>query len=376
MAKELGDEETLAHALNNVGTVQLRVYLTRQKGMELVQQSLDIALQNGYEEQAIRAFINLGSNAVVMKDYVFAKKILDQGIEYCEGRDLDLGTPYLLSFKARLHLEAGEWKEAERITCNLIKNESQPGVVKIGALIVLASIKMRRGDIDTLPLLLEAREKTLKTMEPQRIMPLMSALMEYEWITGKSLLEDALLNDVVKLCDTRGNMNESSIFAFWLLKARKQKLAMKEIYEGYKPIDAGDVLKAAAFWKQLGCPYEQALVLFEGGDENKREAIEIVRKIGADAIYEKMKFEMRASGIKNIPRGIRKTTRANTAHLTERELDVLQLLKEGLQNKEIAGRLFISPKTVDHHISAIFFKLDVKSRSKAVQEAIHLEILK
>ena len=85
---------------------------------------------------------------------------------------------------------------------------------------------------------------------------------------------------------------------------------------------------------------------------------------------------MRSSGIKNIPRGIRKTTRLNPAHLTLRELDVLQLLKDGLQNKEIAEKLFISPKTVDHHISSIFFKFDVNSRAKAVQEAINLEIIK
>ena len=85
---------------------------------------------------------------------------------------------------------------------------------------------------------------------------------------------------------------------------------------------------------------------------------------------------MRASGIKSIPRGIRKTTRTNPAHLTERELEVLQLLKESLQNKEIANKLFISPKTVDHHISSILFKLDVNSRTKAVKEAILLEIIK
>jgi DNA-binding NarL/FixJ family response regulator len=67
---------------------------------------------------------------------------------------------------------------------------------------------------------------------------------------------------------------------------------------------------------------------------------------------------------------------SNSANLTERELDVLQLLKEGLQNKEIANKLFISAKTVDHHISSIFFKLEVNSRLKAVQEAIHLDIIK
>jgi len=51
-------------------------------------------------------------------------------------------------------------------------------------------------------------------------------------------------------------------------------------------------------------------------------------------------------------------------------------MKEGLQNKEIASRLFISGKTVDNHITSIFFKLDVRSRTKAVSEAFRQEILK
>ena len=93
-------------------------------------------------------------------------------------------------------------------------------------------------------------------------------------------------------------------------------------------------------------------------------------------MYEKMKLEMRTSGIKSIPRGIRKATLSNPAFLTSRELDILQLLKQGLQNKEIATKLFISPKTVDHHISSILFKLDVKSRVKAVTEAVRMEIIK
>jgi DNA-binding NarL/FixJ family response regulator len=89
-----------------------------------------------------------------------------------------------------------------------------------------------------------------------------------------------------------------------------------------------------------------------------------------------MKLEMRMSGIKSIPRGLRKTTLSNVAQLTLRELDVLYLLKEGLQNREIANRLFISAKTVDHHISSILFKLDATSRTKAVKEALDREIIK
>ncbi|HMI63767.1 MAG TPA: LuxR C-terminal-related transcriptional regulator, partial [Puia sp.] len=99
-------------------------------------------------------------------------------------------------------------------------------------------------------------------------------------------------------------------------------------------------------------------------------------KLGANAVCERMKLEMRTSGIKSIPRGLRKTTLANPALLTDRELGVLELLKEGLQNKEIGARLFISAKTVDHHISSVLFKLEVNSRVKAVQEALRLGIIK
>ena len=118
------------------------------------------------------------------------------------------------------------------------------------------------------------------------------------------------------------------------------------------------------------------MVLFEGDDDDKRMALTIVHELGATAVYEKMKLEMRNAGIKNIPRGIRKSTQENPGQLTDRELDVLQLLKENLQNKEIAAKLFISAKTVDHHISSILFKLDVNSRTKAVQEALRLAIIK
>ena len=376
MAKELADEEILSHALNNVGTVQMRIRSSRQTGIEMLQQSLDVALKNSYEEQAGRAYTNLGSNAVEMKDYVYAKKILEEGIQYCEERDLDSWTTYLLAYNARLNLESGNWNEAYRIADNLIKNEDQPPVVKIGVLIVLATIKMRRGDSDLFSLLMEAKEKAFETMEMQRIAPVMIALLEYEWITGTRFIEKENLDSVITLLEHTDRVYKFNEFAYWLFKAREQYVETLEFYEGYQVHNKTMALKAAALWKQLGCPYQQALTLFEGNDDDKRKAITIIQELGANAVYEKMKLEMRTAGIKSIPRGIRKSTQSNPALLTGRELDVLLLLKEGLQNKEIANRLFISPKTVDHHISSIFFKLDVNSRVKAVKEAVRREIIK
>jgi DNA-binding NarL/FixJ family response regulator len=78
---------------------------------------------------------------------------------------------------------------------------------------------------------------------------------------------------------------------------------------------------------------------------------------------------LRETGAESIPRGSNKATRANPANLTRRQMDVLILLMEELTNTEIAARLHISPKTVEHHVSAILDKLDANSRDEAAQRA-------
>ena len=376
MAKELDNEDILCHALNNVGSVQMFIHSSEQNGIAMLQQSLEIALKNSYHEHAARAYTNLASGLVKIKSYAFASKTLDDGIHYCEERDLNSWTFYMLSWKARLNLETGHWEEACSIADNLLKNENQPAIIKITALIVVAKIIMRKEDKDVLALLLEAKTRSFKTMELQRVIPSMVALLEYEWLTGKTIIEQDDIEQTTVLIKQTGTDLEKNEFAFWMKKAGRHFVGGKEIAEAYDTYSVAKALKAASFWEKTGCLYEQALVLFEGKEDDKRKAIKIVQDLGAIAVYEKMKREMRNSGIKNIPRGIRKSTRSNAALLTYREMDVLRLIKEDLQNKEIAAQLYISAKTVDHHISSILFKLDASSRSKAVSEAIRAGILK
>jgi DNA-binding CsgD family transcriptional regulator len=60
-------------------------------------------------------------------------------------------------------------------------------------------------------------------------------------------------------------------------------------------------------------------------------------------------------------------------NLTNREYDVLKLLKEGLSNADIAEKLFLSLSTVKTHVSSLFVKMDVKSRTQAIEKANRLE---
>jgi DNA-binding CsgD family transcriptional regulator len=376
MAKELDNKEILCHALNNVGSVQMRIPSFKENGVELLQQSLEIALNNSYHEDAARAYTNLGSNALKMKNYVVAKKAIEDGMRYCEEKGLDFWGAYISSLKARLNLETGNWTAACSIANDLLMNERQPAMVRISALIAAATVTIRRGENDVLSLLLEAKAKAFETKELQWVIPSMVAILEYEWLSAKTVIQKEDIDQTLVLMQKTASDSKENEFAFWMRKAGRQRVPVNEITEAYDISSAERALKAAAVWENLGCPYEQALALFEGNDDDKRKAIRIVHELGGTVVYEKMKQEMRNLSIKNIPRGIRKSTLSNAAFLTSREMDVLQLMGQGLQNKEIAAQLFISAKTVDHHISSLLFKLDANSRSKAVTEAIRLGILK
>ncbi len=376
IAKITGNEEALCHALNNIGTVQMQIGPFKEKGIQLLEQSLDLALRNSWHEHAARAYTNMGTSWLKVRQYASARETLETGIRYCEERELDSWQTYMLSCMATLLMETGHWKEAGLMAEGLSKREEQAPVVRINALVVLASIRMREGDMEVLPFLMEAKTKAFNILEVKRILPVMVALLEYEWLTGQRVIEDAAIETAVGLTREAGSVYTNNGFDFWLQKARGRQAPVEELYEGFRLESPKMALKAAHCWEQLGCSYEQALALFAAGEDDKKKALTIMQRLGALAVAEKLKQEMRAEGIKTIPRGVRKTTQSNPALLTDRELGVLELLKEGLQNKEIGSRLFISAKTVDHHISSILFKLDTNSRAKAVQEATRLGILK
>ncbi|MDP9493675.1 MAG: helix-turn-helix transcriptional regulator, partial [Actinomycetota bacterium] len=86
----------------------------------------------------------------------------------------------------------------------------------------------------------------------------------------------------------------------------------------------------------------------------------------ADGVARGLRQELQRRGVKSVPRGERKTTRANPAGLTARQAEVLTLMQAGLSNAAIADTLFISEKTAGHHVSAILAKLNVSSRLQAV----------
>jgi DNA-binding CsgD family transcriptional regulator len=163
----------------------------------------------------------------------------------------------------------------------------------------------------------------------------------------------------------------------WLLRAglidRDALAPIPGLPEAHAAGWRGDWRAAADAWKRVGAPYERALELIDSGDVDATlEGIAVLDALGAAPAARIGRHRLRDLGVARVPRGPVPTTRANPGGLTERQLDVLALLAEGLTNGEIAARLVVSPRTVDHHVSAVLAKLGVTTRREAARRAREL----
>jgi DNA-binding NarL/FixJ family response regulator len=112
------------------------------------------------------------------------------------------------------------------------------------------------------------------------------------------------------------------------------------------------------------------MALTDSGEEDAlRSALATFDGLGATAPARLCRARLRRLGVKAVPVGPRAATRSHPLGLTRREQEVLDLVCEGLANAEIAQRLVISERTVDHHVSAVLTKMGVRSRSAAASQA-------
>jgi DNA-binding CsgD family transcriptional regulator/tetratricopeptide (TPR) repeat protein len=375
LAEELGATETLAHALNNVGTAQLIAH--DEQGRIKLEESLRLSLAHGFQEHAARAYTNLGSAALRDRNYRLAIDYFDSGVDYTSHHDLDFQAFYMMAWRARAHFEQGEWDHAaDDATFLLGKSQGMTAVTKISTLAVLGHIRVRRGDPDAARLLDEAREMAIQTGELQRVAPVASARAELAWLKGNldQLRDEA--RSVLLMANVRDDPWIHEEFGFWLWRAGAAQETPQTTTTPYALQSSGDWRAAAAVWKEIGCPYEEAMALADGDELAQRAALQIFKRLGAGPAAERLSQAMRATGVRGIPRGPRPSTTENAAGLTCRQMEVLALMTEGFANSEIADRLFISPKTVDHHVSAILAKLDAHTRVEAVSLALQSGLIK
>jgi len=371
LAEKLGATETLVHALNNVGTAELLAH--NEPGR--LEESLRLALDNHLHEHICRAYTNLATSALRARNYPVALRWFDEGIAHAEEHELDFCNLYLIAGRGRAYFEQGDWDRAADDAGFVLERYRLPAITRIEALAVLGHVRVRRGDPDATRLLNEARELAIETGEPQRIAPVAAARAELAWLKGDAQQVISEARSFLDVAKGRGGPWFQGEFAFWMWRAGVIK-AVEKVAAPYALQISRDWRAAAEAWRQIGCPYEQARALADGDETAKLMAVEILEKLGAAPALERLRKSLRDTGLRGIPRGPRPSTKDNPAGLTNRQLEVLAFMARGLSNAEIAERLFISAKTVDHHVSAILAKLEARSRAEAVAIALQSNFIK
>jgi DNA-binding CsgD family transcriptional regulator len=203
----------------------------------------------------------------------------------------------------------------------------------------------------------------------QRISLVRTARAEAAWLAGDvgRALEEASV--IYNLVVSKRHPWFAGELAFWRWRAGVQEDLPEWIATPFAHHIAGDWRTAAEEWGQLGCPYEQARALADGDIPAMIAAVDIYERLWAQPAAELVRHKLRAAGVIQLPRKPRDTTRKNPFGLTDRQMEILSLLVEGSSNAEIAVRLNISPKTADHHVSAVLAKLNVHTRQAAAELA-------
>jgi len=367
LAERLNRADILCHALNNVGAAGQ--WLDFTKGRRDLARSLGIALSGNFQEHAARAFTNCACVEMNSLNFKEASSFLDRGIGYCIENDLATWRDYMRGVQAQLLLRRGFWNDAATMAHEVVDDDATTPLVRYPSLVALARLRIRRGDPSAEPIVEEMRRFLDKGMELQRLVAFAGVLAELAWL-GQAETQEALRLIAIaeNLAPTPAVFGE---LATWreLLSPGSDPGDTDGMAEPHRLQLTGDWRAAAALWAEMGAPFEQAMALLLGDEAAQREALAIFEDLGARAVAQHARGLMRESGVSHIARGPRQATRANQAGLTQRQMEVLELLERGFSNKKIAAHLTISPKTVDHHVSAVLEKLEVISRGEAAAAA-------
>ena len=374
VANRLKDPRCVAQALTDLGAA--RLVGGDDAGEEDLRRGLALAYEHGLTETVARALTTLAVHRVEHRDHRRAWTDVDRAVEFALDRRL-LGMVRLLTaVRAALRLDRADWSGVEDDALAALGQPGPPETVRVLALSSLGRARARQGRGEAAEPLREAASRAAGIGELRPVAVAAAALAEDAWLRADPMPTSAGLARAFDLACRARHPWYAGELAWWLRRAGEDPPSHEWYAQPYRLLLGGRWHRAATAWARLGCPYQQADALSSGTDPGDHlRALALFDRIGAEAAARRLRRQLRRVGGLRVPRGPRPSTVSNSAKLTARQLEVLGLLAAGLSNADIAGRLTLSVRTVDHHVAAILAKLAVDSRRGAVVAARRLGIL-
>ncbi|GAB3953657.1 AAA family ATPase [Kribbella albertanoniae] len=367
MARLTVDEAVLPEALNALGSVAWD--LPDVDAQSLLKEGLEVAVATGHVDAACHAFAILGRGLADRFRLDEAESYVHAGLELAQvSGHLGWLAP-LRTELAMIEASGGAWDNAVSLAEEI--SADQPAQQR-SALTVLGRVAARRGSRDSIELLASAARSARDLGDMRSVASVAAAEAEAAWLRGDTA-------EVVRIASTpfQQAVEEQAAtvwpeLGYWLTCAGRQ-VEMPASDNPYALLASGRWQEAAGIWLAGGCRYEYAMALCESSEAKQLLlALDDLTSLGGRPLAAIARRRLRDLGVSQIPRGRPSSTRDNPAGLTSRQLEVLQLLVDGLADQEIAEQLVISVRTASNHVAAVLDKLGVHSRSEAARLGVPL----
>ncbi len=303
-------------------------------------------------------------------DWDEAMRGVDAGLALARSSGIELVTPLLDWTACQIHSSRGDWDSADRHIAHSSTSIGDYEIMRIPEILARAHRAEAAAEyakvVRTLTPLVTMAENVPALTEPG-LWPWVDVLANAQVIEGRLDDADRLLHRYETRAAERGHRSAAARLKY----ARGRHLgATGDIHAARRAFEEGLELLDG-----LGLRYDQARVNFAYGQTLRRAgkrraadtiigtARELYLSLGATAYVERCDRELKAGGL-TTSRPDRDGTPKDAVELTPQEEAVTTLVARGLSNREVAAELFISPKTVQYHLTRIYAKLGLRSRSE------------
>jgi DNA-binding CsgD family transcriptional regulator len=301
--------------------------------------------------------------AAMHHDLDRAERYIADMVAFCADRDLGIFKMVAVGADALVGLHRGEWDQAGAAANDVLTRPGLPALHRVLPLLTLALIHARRGEQPVASLLDDAA----RGFEPDvlRLGAVWAARAEAAWLAGNDDTARAEAQRALAACPSGADPWLVGQLQRWIhLLGDSPPPTTGDPVTPYRLEIKGDWQAAAEEWTRRGCPYDAALAQLGGDIAAVESALGTFRSLGARAAARRA--QQRLAQLRGrVPHGRRSDTICDPQGLTRREREVFDQLAEGHSDSEIAAALYISPRTVGNHVSAILAKLGMHNRTQA-----------